>query len=381
MSARNNDAAPESLAERFSTAEYADAAESLTLTRTRLSEAREAIGADSPEVELLDRLERLIDLMETAWVTLDPALATASYFTGFKSSLDPLCTQLAQPALNAPALTQATDKLANLVRTSAGPMNSAESAALLNLEHRLKRLHVASRTQKQSLHGFAEALEVRVDQLTEDGGSALRRSEDATAQFRRVVAGLLLSERRKAVEQRAVQLTEAEQLLGQLREVLAIAADESLSANYGNRADDEQKSADRFRTYAALAGVLAVAVSIAVVVLQMLYAAKGWDYSQVQQWPPKIAVIASLGGLSAYFARQSAMHRTYGVYLRDAQLELSNLGPYLAELTPDVRAEVRRSLVNTYFGRKAPMGGNEVDGPSALAAASKLLGQDGGPVA
>lgn len=77
-------------------------------------------------------------------------------------------------------------------------------------------------------------------------------------------------------------------------------------------------------------------------------------YSVWAMWPAKITVLAALGALSAYHGRQAAEHREYAQHLRTAQLELHNLGPYLAELQPDQRAEVRKDLVRTFFGKASP---------------------------
>lgn len=103
----------------------------------------------------------------------------------------------------------------------------------------------------------------------------------------------------------------------------------------------------------------------------MLASANEWDYDTWSSLPAKFAVIAAFGAIAAYYGRQASGHRTYAQQLRNAQLELHNIGPYLAELDTDARAAVRTQLVPTFFGKAIPS--VQEDAPTTAASADQLL--------
>jgi hypothetical protein len=160
----------------------------------------------------------------------------------------------------------------------------------------------------------------------------------------------LEDDRAAFVKEMADTHTEASATLNELRRILSIASDDSLSANYGNRADSELKEATNARNKASKFGITTVVVAAASVAMQVLLPSLGHGSKAMELLPSKLALLAALGSLSAYWAKQSSHHRTVSLQMRTLQLELQNLGPYLAELSLDKRAETKRELVGRFFG-------------------------------
>ena len=163
----------------------------------------------------------------------------------------------------------------------------------------------------------------------------------------------------------------AAKTLEELRRLLSIAGDESLSAGYGQKADDEQKTADDLRNKAVKYGIataVAAGLAVAVQVVLILAGETGSNWSLL---PVKAAFITALAAIATYYGRQSAHHRSYSQQLRNAQLELSNIGPYLAELDVEDRTAVKRELVNTFFGK--PVETVSEDSPTAAANMDRML--------
>jgi len=164
----------------------------------------------------------------------------------------------------------------------------------------------------------------------------------------------------------------ADFILGELRRKLSIASDESLSAAYGNRATSEDETANTLRMAAIGFGVATVAMAV----VSLVWAARvetdpARAYDALALLPLKFGVIALLGGIGAYLGRQSERHRSFGRRLRVNQLELHNIGSYLAELDPAERAAIKTKLVDSFFGQGAD--DHKDDAPTAGASVEELV--------
>ena len=54
---------------------------------------------------------------------------------------------------------------------------------------------------------------------------------------------------------------------------------------------------------------------------------------------------------ATYLARESTRHREEATRSRRIELELTSLGPFIEPLDADIKAELRKTLVDTYFGK------------------------------
>lgn len=227
-------------------------------------------------------------------------------------------------------LSHITDEAASLVNDLRSQIAELQQA-VTTLEGERDRLVAAFDEQLQSsaasTTALVERLEEDVDRAIATAREQAKGDQDAFAQ---------------AAEAHDV---EAEALLVAIRQKLGMAADESLSAGYDKSADREEKSADRLRVGAIVAGAASAAIAIAAVVL----AGQGGDWSGMDLVPVKLAAVAAPAAIATYLAKQSNGHRTEAWRLRQVRLELANLGEYLSELDPTQRQEIRRLLVARYF--------------------------------
>ena len=165
---------------------------------------------------------------------------------------------------------------------------------------------------------------------------------------------------------------EGEKHLSALKNLLGVASDLTLSTDYGKQADAEAKRAQRMLIWALVAGAGAVVASIAGVLLQAWAASHQWsNYDPWAVLPGKLAVIGALAAIATYLGRQSSNHRRYSEHLRGAQLELRNLGPYLAPLSQEDQERIRGELVANFFGKPGPV--IHDDAPTAGASVEQLL--------
>jgi len=112
---------------------------------------------------------------------------------------------------------------------------------------------------------------------------------------------------------------DGEGLIEELRRLLSIASDESLSANYGNQAAREDKRSTRLRAGAIVFGVLTVAAAVVSIVLQDAVLDESSGSEIWSLWPGKLAMIGTLAALAGYLGREASRHRTYAQELRAKQ--------------------------------------------------------------
>jgi hypothetical protein len=152
-----------------------------------------------------------------------------------------------------------------------------------------------------------------------------------------------------------------------MREKLSIATDTALSHNYSKAAEAEAAKADSMRTRSVVFGIITGVLAIAAVILQAVivgHSDNGGDALALV--PGKLAAVAAFGTIAAWLGRESHRHREAAQSLRLTELQLRNLGSFLAELDPDERNEARVRLLGRFFSDQpqpiAP------DGPSHLSA-------------
>lgn len=377
-----SDSAPEeaqSLGDKFAgVPPMADALRRLDEMRTRLEDIEAPEGWHARP---RDSLLRLVAYLEAALTAVDPLLVTVSFANEMYGSLNTAFNAL-DSYENAPS-PEHYDQFTDFVRRAmvVGDTEQTSVALTLAAEHAadaaadLGEKSATLAEANQMLQESAAEATQRLDALVADNEDRLREAE---ATWDKALAEIGNEGSRRYEEDRVafVQSSEeaadlATKTLEELRRLLSIAGDESLSAGYGQKADDEQKTADDLRGKAVAYGIataVAAGLAVAVQVVLILAGETGSNWSLL---PVKAAFIAALAAIATYYGRQSAHHRSYSQQLRNAQLELSNIGPYLAELDVEDRTAVKRELVNTFFGK--PVETVSEDSPTAAANVDQML--------
>jgi hypothetical protein len=189
-----------------------------------------------------------------------------------------------------------------------------------------------------------------------------RMHRDAATQ-NRSLAGL----RQEWQAQAAEVLTALQQYRQQAAEIVGTIATTSLAGGYKEYADNEQRSADRWR-WVSVGG--AVTAAVLAVVLLVLRQDRPFSWDLVIG---KTLVVLLVGAVSAYANRESHAHRDREVVARRLQLELTALDPYLASLTTERRAVIKEQVAQRIFGRSGatdPGAGVLAAGTPAEAAAT-----------
>lgn len=149
--------------------------------------------------------------------------------------------------------------------------------------------------------------------------------------------------------------------------LVAAVSGKALSNGYIRNAVREQRIADIFRNSAIF---LMVAIGLYVIgtVLHM-------------EWyllDPRTATLRAVGALFfsfviAYLIRQSAVHRGQQHKHLQTGLDLLALGPYMAELTPEVRGTIRQHVAEKIFVPKEALAATDNGGFGATELVSKII--------
>lgn len=330
-----------------------------------------------------DRVLGLVAQIEGALSTVEPMLVTDAVPSSMVPPLSQLRDQLPAHLPGSPdGLEVYISPVADLARSLVAVAGTASGPALLDVERRLEQAVAAAKDEVEELGRKRSELVEEIDRLTTTTAELVEQKSSELDELihtgdKRITG--VADTGRQAYEADRTGLVKfgeetvanAEETLAELRRVLAIAGDESLSANYGKRADVEDQEATKLRNAAVGFGIATATAALAGAAIQVLASANGWDYGVWSSLPGKFAVIAAFGAIAAYYGRQASSHRTYAQQLRNAQLELHNIGPYLAELDTEARAAVRTELVPTFFGRATPS--VQEDAPTTAASAEQLL--------
>lgn len=333
-----------------------------------------------------------------SWVGRDNLRGLLVYLETALAGIDSLLISQAW----ADKMTEVVNAAATVVRSTNGQVNPPDYTTLTDF---VREALVVGQTQAiretlvlatERVEGTAERMQQKADELEARKNELETKANETAGHFEAVVTNgeAALQEQLNAFEAAHEQVAregreqyeadrveqakagkdateEADNVLAELRRTLSLAADVSLSAGYGNQADAEATTADDLRKKAVrygLATAVAAALALGIQVVLALAGESGANWSLL---PVKAAFIATLAAIAAYYGRQSSQHRSYSQQLRNAQLELNNIGPYLAELDEDERGEVKRELVHTFFGK--PVETVDDDSPTTTATTEQFL--------
>lgn len=346
-----------------------------------------AIDRDNAEESTRTVTEQLMSLesqLLAAMAASDPVLLRGALLPNLSSVLqNTVSTASAYLATQPGQVVAYLDQLADYVRQIVGAAGSAgDRGAALDIESRARDLlsQVESRAaeladagakQVQVLHATHVEYSIHLDEAVEKLEATRSAMESDTAKVAGEVRKSLEVDRAEFAKYLASAHGEGERLIAALRQLLSITGDESLSANYGNQAEREDRRSGRLRAGAIFFGLLAVVAAIVSIVLQERAIGRRTNSEIWSLWPGKLAMIGALAALAGYLGREASRHRTYAQDLRAKQLQLHNLGPYLNELDPTVQAEIRKELVERFFGTNTTA--HDEDAPTTVASAEHLM--------
>ncbi|GGE22989.1 hypothetical protein [Psychroflexus salis] len=132
--------------------------------------------------------------------------------------------------------------------------------------------------------------------------------------------------------------------LEEAKKIVGVVSDKAVTGNYQNVANDNMKTADRFRWIAI--GLMLVLSGLLIYTI--------WDISGDSfDWTKSLIRILSAAALSypaTYAARESSKHRRLESLNRKAELELTAIGPFIELLPDEKKQEIKEKLVEKYFG-------------------------------
>jgi hypothetical protein len=316
---------------------------------------------------------------------LDPVLATTQMVAGLTNAVQSARTELSsygwasQGGEN--ALTDLTrsfgvatnGKVVDLV-SSAKDLHNLKSS----LESALQGANAALEQLEAARTGFEETADSVIDAGTAKVNEAVATvTEHGTTNFTNKLQEAEV-DRESAARAFEEAYESAEQVLGEMREKLSIATDTALSHDYSKAAEAEADKADSMRTRSVVFGIITGVLAIAAVILQAVIVNDSDGGEALALVPGKLAAVAAFGTIAAWLGRESHRHREAARSLRLTELQLRNLGSFLAELDPDDRNEARVRLLGRFFSdHPEPIA---PDGPSHLSALQQLAaGQEAPP--
>lgn len=335
---------------------YPHALHTVAAFRALWAAMESAAPANDEETATLERWRARVERAFRSLEIVDPVLLDGPLARNLTAAANSATTELTA-GVSAPTADPQMDALHELVgRLASLAPGGSEARPLSQIADSATALVEDLRSQIAALKLTVTALEGERDRLVVTFDKQIQSSTDSTSALverlgEEVARAITATREQVKGDQEAFARAaeahdrEAEELLVAIRQKLGMAADESLSAGYDKSADREEKSADRLRTGAIVAGSVSAIVATAAVVLAGL----GGDWSGMALVPVKLAAVAAPAAIATYLAQQSNGHRTEAWRLRQVRLELANLGEYLSELDPSQRQEIRRLLVARYF--------------------------------
>lgn len=371
--------AEQSLEDRYEG--YPDALQTVASFRELWTAMDTAAPANEEETATLNRWSARVERAFRSLEIVDPVLLDgplARHLTAaVHTATDELATGISAPnaKMHMDALHELIGRLASLAPggPEARPLSHiTDDAARLvtDLHSQIAELQQAATTLEGERDRLLAAFDEQIQALISSTTELVERLDADVAQALTSARERVKGDQEAFARAAEEHDSEAENLLVAIRQKLGMAADESLSAGYDKSADREEKSADRLRIGAIVAGAVSAVIAIAAVVL----AGQGGDWSGMDLVPVKLAAVAAPAAIATYLAKQSNGHRTEAWRLRQVRLELANLGEYLSELDPTQRQEIRRLLVARYFATE-PYEHDDSDGYRPFTA--RLLDQLG----
>ena len=213
------------------------------------------------------------------------------------------------------------------------------------------RAQAAVNSENERKESFEEAEEARAVADEKAASEALQRHNELVLQLTNNGDTIIA-----ALEQ---QRTHAEKLIG-------IITDTGMAYGYQKNANEEKQEATVWKMVAS--GSLGLWIVVGVVFLAL-------TYDKDLTWPTvarQFLISTPFILLSGFAALQVSRHQRYERRLRQAELELASIDPFLATLKDEERNAVKREFATRYFGQREEDRKHEVTEPKLLELAGTL---------
>jgi len=164
------------------------------------------------------------------------------------------------------------------------------------------------------------------------------------------------SSREDARRSREELESEAQELVKKLRAhedsaraVSAAIGAKGVASNYSAVVIAETKEANLYRWITL--GLFAIGITL-VSWITIYSVCKNISLANPLEFLARVAIGVLVSVPALYTGRESARHRTVAQTARQTIMELETLGPFIADLDPELRESIRRDLVSKYFGRQ-----------------------------
>ncbi|GEB46640.1 hypothetical protein MTE01_25850 [Microbacterium testaceum] len=297
----------------------------------RLDTFIDAMSKSALDAEVSDLVLRLLKLMRS----LDDLYESAEFYGRERTAMTELTV--------ANVLGEALDDLRSA-------LTAADDIEILGW------VSLASRRIRKVIRGSADTVETVRDlaKLREDAVEISRSAQMLLDQYSitRQEAAL-----KRTLESAEVAASAAEKA----QESAGVTGSSSLSTHFDEYAKAERKAAEIFRAL-AIAGVVGA-----------LVAAVAFGPIDSGDWPHltyRIATVAAVGTLAAYFARQAGQHRRVYNWAKSLEVQLKSFPAFIAPVPEAERGEVYRAFARRVLSAPPEKG---IEGAEDSVGAAQLL--------
>ena len=136
----------------------------------------------------------------------------------------------------------------------------------------------------------------------------------------------------------------------QVNEIFGAIGSASLAGHFKKTADEQEKTANRYRLFALVLMVCMVGIAAITFYHTLQQHTPDWRLFGFRLATSLVLLIPAL-----YAARESSKHRAREARLRKSHLELASIDAYLALLPEDKRNELKEKLTEKFFGQAEPV--------------------------
>ena len=218
---------------------------------------------------------------------------------------------------------QASRDIASSVDKAARQANAAATKSANNAKDRMfKAAREVEEARAETLESIKKALSEVTQQAVEQ---ATTSSEEAAEQ-----ADQNASASRRAVGDIRDKLTEANELLDNLRQVHGISTDVAIGGSHDKTAQEEREAADEWRKKSIKYRGWTTAAAVAYTVLNVLWPPDGWEWAF--RSPIGASAVFILGWMSKYASDQSSAHRITANIYKHQSLAFASLRHYAQDI-------------------------------------------------
>lgn len=217
----------------------------------------------------------------------------------------------------------------------------------------------AEQTRSQNATNFEQAREMAFEAAEKERFEAAKRAGEEAAKCHKELVTQLESDSKAIVDA-------MEKLKAHAQKVVGIISDTGMAHGYQKTANEERAEAAVWKKVAACALVVWIIIGVAFFLLTYN---KDLTWSAVAR---QFLISTPFVLLAGFGAMQVSLHQKNERRLRQAELEIASLDPFLATLEDKERNEVKKEFATRYFGQPEVESKPENPDPKLLELAGSL---------